>query len=70
MLREVYREASWKAKVLVFSFLFVMVGSIIGSPVLLYKAYRNQSGYRYQHVASMGELRLNRRNYFLLKVFA
>lgn len=45
MLREVYREASWKVRVLFFSVFFLMVGSILGSPLLLYKSYLDRLHY-------------------------
>ncbi|MBI4490021.1 MAG: trypsin-like peptidase domain-containing protein [Deltaproteobacteria bacterium] len=45
MLWEVYREASWKVRVAFFSVFFLMVGSILGSPLLLYKSYLDRLHY-------------------------
>lgn len=45
MLRQVYREASWKVRVAFFSVFFLMVGSILGSPLLLYKSYLDRLHY-------------------------
>lgn len=45
MLWEVYREASWKVRLAVFSVFFLMVGSILGSPLLLYKSYLDRGHY-------------------------
>ncbi|MBI4527455.1 MAG: trypsin-like peptidase domain-containing protein [Deltaproteobacteria bacterium] len=45
MLWEVYREASWKVRVAFFSVFFLMAGSILGSPLLLYKSYLDRLYY-------------------------
>lgn len=45
MLWEVYREASWKARLSVFSVFFLMTGSILGAPLLLYKSYLDRLHY-------------------------
>lgn len=45
MLWEVYREASWKVRVVFFSVFFLMAGSVLGSPLLLYKAYLDRLHY-------------------------
>lgn len=45
MLREVYREASWKVRVAVFSVLFMMAASLLASPALLYKSYLDRLHY-------------------------
>lgn len=45
MLREVYREASWKVRLSFFSVLFLIIGSILASPLLLYKSYLDRLHY-------------------------
>ncbi len=45
MVREVYRGASWQIRIAFFSVFFLMVGSIFGSPLLLYKSYLDRLHY-------------------------
>lgn len=60
MLWEVYREASWKVRVSVFSVLFLMIGSILGSPLLLYKSYLDRLHYEKSLLRLSGEIQSDR----------
>ncbi|MBI3014955.1 MAG: trypsin-like peptidase domain-containing protein [Candidatus Tectomicrobia bacterium] len=60
MLQEVYREASWKVRVSVFSILFLMIASIVGSPLFLYKSYVDRLHYEKSLLRLSGEMQSDR----------
>lgn len=60
MLREVYREASWKVRLSFFSVLFLMAGSIFLSPLLLYRSYLDRLHYEKSMLRLSGEMQTDR----------
>lgn len=60
MLLEVYREASWKVRLSFFSVLFLIIGSILGSPLLLYKSYLDRLHYEKSLLRLSGEIQSDR----------
>ncbi len=60
ILREVYREASWKVRLSVFSVFFLIIGSVLGSPLLLYKSYLDRLHYEKSLLRLSAEMQSDR----------
>lgn len=60
LLREVYREASWKVRLTVFSLFSLIVVSILGSPLLLYKFHLDRIRYEKSLLRLSAELQSGR----------
>lgn len=60
MLWEVYREASWRVRLSVFSVFFLMAASILGTPLLLYKSYLDRIYYEKSLLRISGQMQSDR----------
>jgi len=60
MLQGIYRDASWKVRVSVVSIFFLMIGSIVGSPLLLYKSYLDRLHYEKSLLGLSAEMQSDR----------
>jgi S1-C subfamily serine protease len=60
MLWEIYGEASWKVRLSVFSVFFIVMGSILASPLLLYRSYLDRIHYEKSLLRLSSEIQSDR----------